>query len=74
MNNTQVTVTQEVWDGIVQVWASGENNMFDYPRVIQWLHVERYHEAAEWIEENPEAYARLIFHGMVIGEESDVDA
>jgi hypothetical protein len=61
-----VPVPREVFDGIEAVRASGATNMLDRPRVIELLRDLGFNEAAAWVSENRDLYARAIFNGFEV--------
>ena len=70
----RVTVVLSIMDGITEARDSADMNMFDRPRVIQWLQTDGFYKAAVWVEENPLRYADSLFKGFKVGEENDTDA
>ena len=64
-----VPVSRSVFQGIEAVRRSGLTNMLDRP-VVAGIAEEMGHvEAASWIRENRDLYARAIFRGFRIDED-----
>jgi hypothetical protein len=71
-----------VLEGIEAVRRSGRTNMLDRPRVAQLCDELGFYEAALWVHEHRDLYARGIFHGFraepddgaSAGHEHDPDA
>lgn len=61
-----VKISQEVYDGIEAVRKSGLTNMFDSKAVIELCQMLGNDVAAKWVEENKDAYSRLVFEGSEI--------
>lgn len=60
----RVPVRRPVYDGIEAVRRSGLMNMFDRPAVALIAEQMDFEEAALWLREHGEEYARGIFHGL----------
>jgi len=67
--SNKVRIPAAVWEGLEAVRQSGYTNMLDRPRVVELAEMMGYGETADWLRENREAYARLIFNGVDIEEE-----
>jgi hypothetical protein len=61
-----VPVSREVFEGIEAVRLSGLTNMLDRRRVIEIAEAWALNEAAQWIREHPDLYARAIFQGLIV--------
>lgn len=59
-----IEVTEEVLQGIRAVRDSGLTNMLDRPQVVALLRELGYEEAAVWVSEHRDLYARGIFQGF----------
>ncbi len=59
-----IPVPRAVLDGIEAVRQTGETNMFDRPRVIELAHSLGFYEAALWVHDHSDLYARGIFAGF----------
>ena len=59
-----ILVPRAVLDGIEAVRQSGATNMLDRPRVAQLCDALGFYEAALWVHDNRDLYARGIFHGF----------
>ena len=65
-------VSRVVWQGLDAVRRSGRTNMLDRPVVAKLARAFGYGATAQWIEENPRAYAEGVFRGFTVaGECSD---
>ena len=62
--STRVAVTREVYEGLEAVRRSGLTNMLDRPRVAEIAEAMGYAQAARWVREHRDLYARGIFHGF----------
>ena len=62
----RVPVPHRVFEGIEAVRRSGLTNMLDRLRVAEIAEEMGFSEAAEWIRNNRELYARAIFHGFEV--------
>ncbi len=63
-----VPVPREVFDGIEAVRLSGLTNMLDRPVVAEIAEGMGFEQAARWVRENRDLYARAIFHGFEVIE------
>ena len=63
-----LVVPRAVHIGIEAVRLSGLTNMLDRNRVAEIADEMGFPDAAAWVRENPERFARAIFHGMVASE------
>ena len=61
-------VPQAVHIGIEAVRLSGLTNMLDRPRVAEIADELGFPDAATWVRDNPDLFAKAIFHGMVASE------
>jgi hypothetical protein len=68
-----ILVPRAVLDGIEAVRRSGRTNMLDRPRVAQLCNELGFYEAALWVSEHRDLYARAIFSGFRITEEEEND-
>ena len=64
LQRNPVEVPEEVLRGLEAVSRSGLVNMFDGPRVAELAEEFGYPDAAVWIEQHRESYARGIFQGF----------
>jgi hypothetical protein len=63
-----VPVSAEIFAGIEAVRLSGATNMLDRPVVAEIAEALGYGEAARWVRQNRNLYARAIFRGFVVRE------
>ena len=68
MEKQPVPVPAAVYEGLEAVRQSGATNMFDRPRVIELAEMMGYDEAAAWVRDHRNAYARVLFAGVVVEE------
>jgi hypothetical protein len=59
-----VAVSREVFEGLEAVRLSGLTNMLDRPRVAEIAEEMGFLEAALWVREDRERYARAVFQGI----------
>ncbi len=64
----RVQVPREVFEGIEAVRLSGLTNMLDRTVVAEIADGMGYEQAARWVRENRDLYARGIFHGFEVIE------
>jgi hypothetical protein len=72
--NEPIPVPRDVLDGIEAVRRSGRTNMLDRPRVAQLCDELGFYEAALWVNDHRDLYARAIFSGFCITEEEENNA
>jgi hypothetical protein len=65
---TAVPVPAEVLEGIEAVRLSGLTNMLDRSTVADIAEDLGFENAARWVRENRDLYARAIFHGFEVIE------
>ena len=65
-----VPVSREVFEGIGAVRRSGLTNMLDRPRVVELAEEMGFEASAAWVEAHRDLYARAVFHGFEITEET----
>jgi len=68
---SKVRVSAAVYDGLEAIRQSGVVNMFDRPRVMELAEMWGHDETAAWVRVNRGQYARLLFHGVEVGEEDE---
>ena len=61
-----VQVTQAVFDGLEVVRRSGLTNMFDRHQVAHLAELMGHEEAARWLRENRDLYAKGVFQGFEV--------
>ncbi len=64
-----ICVPPAVFAGLEAVRRSGLTNMLDRPRVIALAATLGYADAAAWVQEHRNKYARLIFNGVIVDTE-----
>ena len=64
-----VPVAAAVFAGLEAVRQSGLTNMLDRPQVIALAAMLGYADAAAWVREHRNEYARLIFNGVIVDTE-----
>lgn len=66
-----IPVPVKVMEGLEAARASGNANMLDRNRVIEFLEQMGFDQAATWIAENREEYSKGIFVGFSAKEGED---
>jgi Mg/Co/Ni transporter MgtE len=61
-----VPVSPDVFEGIEAVRQSGITNMLDRERVAELAEAMGFDEAARWVREHRDLYARAVFHGFEV--------
>jgi len=54
--NFPVPVPASVYQGLRELGSIGERNTWGLKAVLQWLRDNGFYTAADWVEQNPEAY------------------
>jgi len=66
---SKVRVSAAVYNGLEAIRRSCLTNMCDRPRVIEIADLWGHDATAAWVRAHREEYARLLFHGVEVGEE-----
>ena len=66
-----ITVSPEVFNGILHARDSDNVNMLDRERLIDYLTALHCDDTARWIADNWEEYCRGIFNGFQTEEEDE---
>lgn len=61
-----IKVTQDVFDGLEEVRASGETNMFDVGAVQYWAFQFNHYATVAWLEDNSKKYMSGVFEGFEV--------